>query len=138
MFIILYHNMGQPTFQRRLGGAWAKRVGKHCSVYLQITVRFLVCICIAEVVIDPECRNRHQKDSAFFFRTRIQRSVKNRTRSHFSISAVAGVCVIIFEVKTWVNFCWLNGGRILNMSRILKFEKFPDPGSNILKQEQSR
>ena len=46
---------------------------------------------------DPECRSRLRKDSAFFFRTRSQKFVKNRTRnrSHFAISAVAEVCVVI-------------------------------------------
>ena len=36
--------------------------------------------------------------------------VKNRTwiHSHFSISAVAGVSVVISSVKTWVNFGWIN------------------------------
>jgi len=42
-----------------------------------------------------ECRSRLQQDSGFFFRSRIQSKKfgKNRTRSRFSISAVAGVCV---------------------------------------------
>jgi len=52
-----------------------------------------------EVGPDPDYRSRLRLDSAFFFRTRIrtwsQKFVKNRTRSHFSISAVAGVCAVI-------------------------------------------
>jgi len=51
---------------------------------------------------DPEVgpdRSRLREDSAFFFRTRIrsQKFGKKRTqiRCHFSISAVAGVCVVI-------------------------------------------
>jgi len=55
----------------------------------------------SEAAQDPECPRRPQRDSAFFIRTRIQtrsqKFVKNRTRnrSHFSISGVAGVCVVI-------------------------------------------
>ena len=51
-----------------------------------------------EVGPDPDYRSRLRKDSAFFFRTRSQKFVKNQTRirSHFSISEVAGVCVVIF------------------------------------------
>ena len=51
----------------------------------------------AEVGQDPDYRSRLRQDSALIFRTRIrsQKFVKNRTRSHFSISAVAGVCAII-------------------------------------------
>jgi len=49
----------------------------------------------SEVAPDPECRSRLRQDSAFFFRTQSQKFVKNRTRSHFSISTVAGVCVVI-------------------------------------------
>ena len=80
--------------------------------------------------MDPECRNRLRQDSAFFVRTRIrsQNFVKNRTRiwSHFSISAVAGVCVVISFVKTWVNFGWIDDcSRSLNRIRVLKFEKLP-------------
>jgi len=57
-------------------------------------------VCKAEVGPDPDYRSRLRQDSAFFFRTRIrtrsQKFVKNRTRSHFSISAVAGVCGHVF------------------------------------------
>jgi len=53
----------------------------------------------AKVAMDPKCQCRLQKDSAFFFRTRIrsrsQKFVKNPIRSHFSISAVTGACVVI-------------------------------------------
>ena len=51
----------------------------------------------AEVAMDPECRSRLRQDSSFFFRTRSKKFVKNRIRirSHFSLSAVAGVCVVI-------------------------------------------
>jgi len=57
--------------------------------------------CLTKVGPDPDYRSRLQQDSAFFFQTRIrnrsQKFVKNRTRirSNFSISAVAGVCVVI-------------------------------------------
>jgi len=64
--------------------------------------------------------------------------VKNRTRSHFLISAAAGVYVGISQVKIWVNFGWIDGSRSLNRIRILKFEKVPDPDSKIFKQERSR
>jgi len=45
-----------------------------------------------------------------------------------------------FISKTWVIFGWVDGGRILNRSQILKFGKFPDlnPDSIILEQERSR
>ena len=51
----------------------------------------------AEVAMDAECRSRLRQDYAFFVRTRIRSQifVKKRTQSHFSISAVAGVCVAI-------------------------------------------
>jgi len=60
-----------------------------------------------------------------------------RIRSHFSISAVAGVCVVI-----WVNYVWIDDcSRSLNRSRILKFETLPDPDPDaapkILEQERS-
>jgi len=42
---------------------------------------------LPEVAMDP--------GSVFFFRTRSQKFVANRIRSHFSISAEAGVCVVI-------------------------------------------
>jgi len=54
----------------------------------------------AEVGPDPDYRSRLRLDSAFFFRsqirTRSQKFVENRirNRSHFSISAVAGVCAV--------------------------------------------
>ena len=75
-----------------------------------------------------------------FFRTRIQsqKFVENRTPSPFSILVAAGVCVVISEVKTWANFGWIDGSRSLNRSRILKFEKFPDPDLKILEMERSR
>jgi len=78
--------------------------------------------------------SRLWRDSAFFFRTRIrtwsQKFVKNRTRiwSHFSISAAAGVCEVISQVKTWVNYGWIDDcSQSLNRSGILNFEKLPDP-----------
>ena len=55
----------------------------------------------AEVAPDPECGSQIWQDSVFFVQTRIRprikKFVKNRTRiqSHFSISALAGVCVVI-------------------------------------------
>jgi len=50
----------------------------------------------------------------------------------FQISAVAGVCVVISSVKTWVSFGWIDDGdRSLNRSPILKFERLPDPDSKI-------
>jgi len=52
---------------------------------------------IPDVGPDLDNQSRHQLDSAFFFRTRSQKFGKNQTwiQSHFSISAVAGVCVVI-------------------------------------------
>ena len=67
--------------------------------------------------------------------------MKNRIRSHFSISAIAGVCVVFSSVKTWINFDLIDDvSRSLNRSRILKFENLLDPGpdSKILEQERSR
>jgi len=72
----------------------------------------------------PRIRSRRlRQDSAFSFRTRIrsQKYVKKRSRSHFSISAAAEVCVVTFEVKTGVNLGCIDSSRILN------FERFPDP-----------
>jgi len=60
---------------------------------------------------------------------------RTRIRGHFSISAVSGVCVVISQVKTRVNYGWIDYcSRSLNRSRILKFEKLPesDPDSKIL------
>jgi len=56
---------------------------------------------LLKVVLDPERRSRLRQDSAFFFRTRIrnrsQKFVRKwaRARSHFPVSAAAGVCVVI-------------------------------------------
>jgi len=65
----------------------------HCLAALPATMS------ASEVGPDPDNRSRFQQDSAFFLWTRIRRKkfVKNRTRiwNHFSISAVAGVCVVI-------------------------------------------
>jgi len=81
--------------------------------------------------MDPERRSRLLQDSVFFFRawiwTRSQKLVDNRTRSHFSISAAAGVYAVISQVKTWVNYGWIDGSRSLNRGRIFKLKKFPDP-----------
>jgi len=98
-------------------------------------------LCDPELGMDPECRSRLWQDSAFFLRTRSQKFVKNRIRSHFSISAIAGVCVVFSSVKTWINFDLIDDvSRSLNRSRILKFENLLDPGpdSKILEQERSR
>jgi len=65
----------------------------------------------------------------------------HRIRTHFSIWAVAGVFVVISQVKRWVNFDWIDDGkRSLNRARILKFEKYPVPDAdwNILEQERCR
>jgi len=98
-----------------------------------------------EVEPDPDYRRRLRRVSAFFFRTRIrkrsQKFVKNRTRSHFSISAVAGVCAVIFSENTWVNYGWIDDcSQSLSESRILNFEEWldPDPDSKILEQERSQ
>ena len=85
----------------------------------------------AEMGPDPVCRSRLRQDFAFFFRTWIraqnQKFGKNRTQSHFYISAVARVSVVIFYVKTWVNYGWIDDcSRSLNRSRILIFEKLQD------------
>jgi len=39
---------------------------------------------------------------------------------------IAGIWVVISQVKTWVHFGWIDGSRSLNKTGILKFEKFPD------------
>jgi len=64
--------------------------------------------------------------------SKIYKKKRPRSWSHFSISAVAGVCVAISYVKTSVNFGWIDDTSLsLNRSRTLKFEKFlhPDPDS---------
>ena len=89
--------------------------------------------------MDPECQCQVQQDSEFFRRTRSQKFVKKQTRipSHLSVSAIAGVCVLIS--KTWANFGWIDyTSWSLNRRQILKFETFPDPDSKILEQERSR
>ena len=64
--------------------------------------------------------------------------MKNRNRSHFSISAVAGVCAVISQVKTWVNYDWIDDcSRSLNRSRILKFEEYPGPDADPASSEIS-
>jgi len=50
--------------------------------------------------------------------------------SLFNLGIVAGVCVVICEVKTLVIFSCLNCSRSLNRSRILKFKQFPDTVSS--------
>ena len=77
-----------------------------------------------EVAPDPEWQSRFRPDSAFFSdRTRQSNICEKPDRSHFSISGVAGVCV----VKTWVNYdCIDDSSRSLNRSRILKFETLPN------------
>jgi len=68
--------------------------------------------------------------------------LKNRTRirGHLSISAVAGVCVVISEVSPLVIFGCIDCSRSLNRRRILKFKKFQDTDTDlkVLEQEQSR
>ena len=77
-----------------------------------------------EVGPDPDYQSRLRQDSAFFFRTQSQKFVKDRTRSHFSISAVEGVCAVISQVNKWANYGWIDDcSRSLNRSRILKFEE---------------
>ena len=70
-------------------------------------IRYKSSLWAPEVAMDPECRSRLQQDSAFFFRTltriRSKKCVNNRTRirSHFSISAAAGVCAVVSWARTW-------------------------------------
>jgi len=81
----------------------------------------LAGLCVFLSDLDPEskiCENR------------------TRIRSHFSISAIAWVCVVISEVKTWVN-CNDDCSRSLNRSRILKLKELTDPDSKILEQERN-
>ena len=63
-----------------------------------------------------------------------------RIRGHLSISAVAGVCVVISEVSPLVIFGCIDCSRSLNRRRILKFKKFQDTDTDlkVLEQEQSR
>jgi len=76
----------------------------------------------------PWIRSRLRQHLAFFFRIRIRSNkfVKTRTRirSHFSISAAAGVCLIIHKVNALVNLGWIDCSQSLNKSRIFKFENF--------------
>jgi len=81
--------------------------------------------CASEVGPDPDYRSRLRQDSVFFFRTRTrfwsQNIVQNWTheKPDFSISAVAGVCAVIFLVKTWVNYLWIDRcSRRLNRTRM--------------------
>jgi len=76
---------------------------------------------LPEVVTDPECWSRIRQDSVFLFRIQSHKCLKNwtRIRSHFSISAVARVCVVISEVKPSIIFGCLDCSRSSNRSRIL-------------------
>jgi len=56
--------------------------------------------CRTEVATDPEWPSRLWQDSGFFFWIRSQTFVKNRTRSHFLFSAVAGVCVVFIDINS--------------------------------------
>jgi len=67
--------------------------------------------------MDPECRSRLRQDSAFSF---------SDPESLLNFGSNKSF-VVISEVKTWVNYGRIDGNRSLNRSRILKFEKFPDP-----------
>jgi len=85
-------------------------------------------------------RSRIRQDSAFSFGSESgsQNFGKKRTRirSHFSIFAVAGVYAVNSYVKICVNYGWIDDcSRSLNRSRILKFEKLPDPDSKILEKD---
>jgi len=90
-----------------------------------------------EVAPDPECRIPLRQDSAFFFRvrtrTRSQKFVKIPDldpMSLFNFGSSRSLCGH-FLSKTWVNYGWIDDcSRSLNRSRILKFEKFPDPVSS--------
>jgi len=113
-----------------------------CLVLCAVSIRpqYLRCMLEPDLGPDPDYRSRLPQDSAVFVLTRIrsQKFVKNRTRtrirSHFSISALAGVCVVISQVRTWVNYGWNDDcSRSLNWSRILKLKD-----SKILKQERNR
>jgi len=85
-------------------------------------------------------RSRIRQDSAFCFGSGSgsQNFGKKRTRirSHFSILAVAGVYAVNSYVKICVNYGWIDDcSRSFNRSRILKFEKLPDPDSKILEKD---
>ena len=77
----------------------------------------------AEVGPDLECRRRLRQDSVFLFRVRSQIFGKNRTRCHFSISAVEGVCSVFSWVKT----------RKLRLGRLLQPESEQESDSQIWK-----
>ena len=99
-----------------------------CLVLCAVSIRpqYLRCMLEPDLGPDPDYRSRLPQDSAVFVLTRI--------RSHFSISALAGVCVVISQVRTWVNYGWNDDcSRSLNWSRILKLKD-----SKILKQERNR
>ena len=97
-----------------------------CAV--SIRPQYLRCMLAPDLGQDPDYRSRLRQASEVFVLTRIRskKFVKKRTRirSHFSISALAGVCVVISQVRTWVNYGWNDDcSRSLNWSRILKFEE---------------
>jgi len=82
------------------------------------------CVFLSDLDPDPESKFGKQRTRAW---------------SHFSICAVAGVCVVMSLVKTSEIYGWVDDcSRSLNRGRILKFEKCPDPDSKIFWQEQSR
>ena len=67
---------------------------------------------------------------------------RTRIGSHCLFPAVAEVRVVfinvIAQVKTLLNFGCMDGCRSVNRSRILKFEKLPDPDSKTWEKERSR
>jgi len=94
------------------------------------------------VVTSPGCRLR--QDSAFFFRSRSQKFVKNRTWSHFSFSAAARVCVVfkycILKARTLMNFGCIGGSPSLSRSRFSNLKIFRTRiriDSKILEQKRS-
>ena len=101
-----------------------------CLVLCAVSIRpqYLRCMLEPDLGPDPDYRSRLPQGSAVFVLTQIRskKFVKNRSRiqSHFSISTLAGVCVIISQVRTWVNYGWNDDcSRSLNWSRILNFEE---------------
>ena len=110
-----------PPWREEVAGrvSWWHSGGQACSRKVKMTIRhwgtnkkifyyrhYIATACTGErsyCLGDKACTDQRWVDSAFFFRTRSQKFGKNRTRSHFSISAAAGVCAVISQVKTWVN-----------------------------------
>ena len=77
-----------------------------CLVLCAVSIRPQYLRCMFEPDLGPDPDYRSRGFCGFCADPDPEKFVKNRTRSHFSISALAGVCVVISQVRTWINYGW--------------------------------